>query len=150
MKARRLHEKPRTKDKGQIDHSGLTILEVILALGIFTMSMAALNELVSTGTRAAVQSRLHTQAVLRCETKIAEVVSGFEPVEDVSDGDFEDDENWSWSMQVLEGPHIDLLELFVTVTYEGPTEASSVSTSLNRYVRDPAVFMQIDDLSGDM
>ncbi len=140
-------------DKNSSRHcrSGLTMLEVILAVGIFVMSMSALSQLIATGTSAAVQSRLLTQAVMRGEAKIAEVVSGFEPVEDVSDGKFEnDDENWSWSMQVLDGPHIDLLELVVTVSYNGESDNSSVSTTLSRYVRDPAVFMEFDDLSGDM
>ena len=56
--------------------SGLTLYEVVLSLVILAGSMTALAELIGTGRRAAVQSKLRTQAVLLCQSKLSEVVSG--------------------------------------------------------------------------
>lgn len=119
--------------------SGLTLLEVLLAVAIFALSFAALSQLITTGVRASVQSRLQTQAILRCESKLAELLAGIEPLTSVSDAPFEDDANWVWSADVFAAPVPDLLEVIVTVSHLGESNLASVSFSLQRYVRDPQV-----------
>ena len=65
--------------------AGISLFEVLLALVIFMGSYAALSALSSSGMNAAVQGRLQTQAIIRCESKLAEVVSAVEPMDSVSE-----------------------------------------------------------------
>ncbi len=121
---------------------GLTLLEVLLAVSVFLGAMTALSQLITTGSRAAVQAQLRTEAILRCETKLSEVLAGVDGMQSTSDAPFPDDpKHWKWSLQVLGGPHADLIELQVTVTHLAESGASNVSYSLNRYVRDPQLFL---------
>jgi general secretion pathway protein I len=119
--------------------SGLTLLEVLVSVAIFTLSVAALSQLLATGVRASVQSRLQTQAIIRCESKLAEMLVGVEPLTSVSDAPFEDDPNWVWSAEVFAAPVPDLLEVVVTVSHVSESNLGTVSFSLQRYVRDPQV-----------
>ncbi len=120
---------------------GLTLLEVIIALGIFAGSMAALSQLITTGLQAAVRSRYQTQAIFRCQSKMAEVVAGYDPMDTVTDAPFEDDANWTWSLESQVGPHDALLELVVTVVHNDDTGFASASFRLSRYIRDPQIFL---------
>ena len=58
--------------------SGFTLLEVIISLAIFVSAFAAFSQLFTLGSRAAVQAALQTQAAVRAEAKMAEVVAGVE------------------------------------------------------------------------
>ena len=71
--------------------SGLTLFEVVLSLTIFVGAATALSQLSTNGTTAAVQARLETQAILRCESKLAELASAIEPLEDLADEPFLDE-----------------------------------------------------------
>ena len=123
-----------------LNRSGLTLLEVVLSIGIFLSSMAVLSQLLSTGVRAAVQARWQTQAILRCDSKMAEIVAGIEPLQDVSESGFEDDEDdvWRWNLTIGDGPIDGLYELNVTVWRTANDEGtlSKVSYTLTRYFFD--------------
>lgn len=139
----------RVNPKRRLKRLGLTLFEVVLSLTIFVGAATALSQLSTNGTTAAVQARLETQAILRCESKLAELASAVEPVEDLADEPFQDDEDWTWSLTTAGGPHADLILVTVTVNYNGPTELSSTTYSLSRLIRDPAVFEDsVEDESG--
>ncbi len=116
---------------------GLTLFEVVLALAILLVALTALSQLVSTGRRAAIQSRLQTEATLLCESKLAAVLANAEPWQPVNDMPFELDPNWNWSLQVQPGPDPDLLQLEVTVTSAATETGDSAACTLRRLVRDP-------------
>lgn len=134
---RRLRNRTSRTEKNR---SGLSILEVVLSLTIFVGAVTALSQISTNGTTAAVQSRLETQAILRCESKLAEIAAAIEPLEDIAEEPFQDDENWTWSLATAGGPHADVMYVTVTVTYTGQSDLSSVDYSLSRLIRDPAVF----------
>ncbi len=121
--------------------AGFTLLEVIIALAIFVASFAALSQLFTIGSRAAVQSALQTQAAMRAEAKMAEVVAGVESFEAANEVPFEDDANWTWGLAVNPGPHTDVYELVVTVTYQAGNEPSPTSFALVRFRRDPQLIL---------
>jgi hypothetical protein len=131
-----------TSQHGRADSSraGISLFEVVLALSIFLGAVVALSQLTNNGMRTAISARLQTQAVLRCESKLAEVTAGVEPLEDVTDQPLEDDENWMWSLASAAGPHGDVLNVAVSVRYDGGNQRSSASYTLTRLLRDPAVF----------
>ncbi len=119
---------------------GFSLLEVLLSLAIFLTAFVALSQLSTNGMRAAVDARLQTKAIMRCESKLAEIVAAVEPLEDVADQPFEDDDSWTWSMQTAVGPHADLQNVTITVTYEGANQQDSTSFSMSRLIRDPLVY----------
>lgn len=119
---------------------GLTLLEVLLSLGLFLGALAALSQLWYGGVRAAVQARLSTQAILRCESKLNEVVAGAVPLTATSDTPFDDDATWTWSLQVESGPHADALLVTVKVSHPGQGGLSSNDYQLRRLIRDPLVW----------
>ena len=120
--------------------AGLTLLEVLLSLGLFLGALAALSQLWYGGVRASVQARLMTQAILRCESKLNEVVAGAVPLQSTSDTPFGDDANWTWSLQVAPGPHTDALLVTVRVSHPGQSGLSSSEHQLRRLIRDPQVW----------
>lgn len=122
--------------------SGLTLLEVLISLSIFLGALTALGQLISIGSRAAVQSQLRTQAVIKCQSKLAEVLAGAQPMEPVSESTFEDaDENWKWSLNVEPGNYENVLKLTVLVQYVGNADTVSTSYEITRQVRDPAMLL---------
>ena len=119
---------------------GLTLLEVLLSLGLFLGALAALSQLWYGGVRASVQARLSTQAILRCESKLNEVVAGAVPLLSTTDTPFEDDSTWTWSLQVEPDSHANVLLLIVNVSHPGQGGLSASGYQLSRLLRDPQVW----------
>jgi hypothetical protein len=119
----------------------LTLYEVVLSLAILLLFMTILSNIIAAGKRAAVQSRLQTEAVLLCQSKLAEVLAGAETLQAVSSVPIDAvAPQWQWALQIVPGPHADLLELQVTVTHATENGTVDATASLNRFVRDPAIF----------
>jgi general secretion pathway protein I len=119
--------------------SGLSLFEVIVALAIFMGSIAAIGQLVSNGVRGAVQAKLQSQATLRAETKMAEVVAGLVPLHGGMGGTFPDDPTWSWSVMSVGGSQEGLYFVEVTATHAAVASAGKQSYTLRRLVRDPQI-----------
>jgi general secretion pathway protein I len=123
--------------------AGFTLYEVVLSLAILAASLAVLSSLIATGSRAATQSRLRTEAMLLCQTKLAEVVSGVEPLAAVSGAPLVTAApGWTWDLQVTPGPHVDLLALQVTVSHAAADNSVDAGASLSRWIRNPQLFAQ--------
>lgn len=123
------------------NRAGLTLLEVLISLAIFLGALTALSQLIGIGSRAAVQAQLRTQAILKCQSKLAEVLAGAQPLESVSQAAFEDEENWKWSLDVQPGAYENMLQLTVSVLYSGAGESVTTSYQLTRQIRDPAMLL---------
>ena len=121
--------------------AGLTLLEVLISLAIFLGALTSLSQLIGIGSRAAVQAQLRTQAILKCQSKLAEVLAGAQPLEAVSQAAFEDEENWKWSLDVQPGAYENMLQLTVSVLYSGAGESVTTSYQLTRQIRDPAMLL---------
>ena len=119
---------------------GLTLFEVLLSLGLFLGAVTVLSQLWWNGVRASVQSQLRTQAILRCESKMNEVVAGAVPLLQVTDTPFDDDANWTWNLQILPGPHADVVLVVVNVAHPGQGGLSAAGHQLSRLIRDPQVW----------
>ena len=129
---------------------GITLYEVVLSTAIFLVSLAALSELFATGSRAAIQSRLQSEATLRCQGKLSEVLGGIVPITAVSGGSFEDGgTDWTWSLNVADGPHANLLALEVTVSHLDQTGNPDATSSLRRLTRNPQSFLDAASLEAE-
>jgi general secretion pathway protein I len=121
--------------------AGLTLLEIILALALFFGALAALSQMTWNASRAAVQARLKTQAILRCEAKLAEILAGVEPLQMKSQQPFPDNSQWVYSVLVAETAYPNLLQIEVRVSHMGQAKLANVDFSLRRWMRDPGQFM---------
>ncbi len=129
--------------------SGITLLEVVIALAIFLGAVAVISEIVSTGSRAAIRAQLQSEAVLRAETRLHEVVAGVYPLEIVQGVAFEDDPKWQWSLLILDGPHPDVLHLEVTAAHVRSSGTVDAEFTLARLMRDPLLFIDAAASSGE-
>ena len=78
-----------------IPRPGITLLEVVIAMAIFVMTLPALNALVLLGMQRAEETRILATASLMCRSKMAEIGSGSVPFAS-SDWSALDDPNWQW------------------------------------------------------
>jgi general secretion pathway protein I len=128
---------------------GITLYEVILALAILLPALVVITQGIATATRAAVTSRLRTEAIFRCDSIVSEVAAGARPIGGVSRSAAEDGApGWWWSMELLGGPHPDTLQVSVTVEHEDSTGAVNASWTLNRLIRDPQLFLDAAAMAG--
>jgi len=123
---------------------GFSLFEVLVALAIFAFSIAAIGQLISSGMRGAVHSRLQTEAMFLCESKLAEVVSGIAPLQAVRETPFPDDSEWNYAIEMQAGPQPDLYVVMVTVKHLSSSTAGALSYSLSRVVRDPDAILLME------
>ena len=127
----------------QSGRRGLTLLEVLISVAIFLGALTAIMQLLNTGQQSEVSARLKTEAVLRCEAKMAEIVSGIEEATSSDEQKFPDDEigHWQWSAEVGNGSATSLLMITVTVEHLPDGKNPNASFTLTRYMRDPQLFI---------
>jgi len=135
--------------RGPRGRGGITLLEVLIALAIFLGAITVIGQIINTGSQAAIAAQQQAEAVRRCETVLAEALAGSIPMQDAS-GNFEDDTDWSWSVIVLDGPHVDLLSLEVTVTHADQFGNEDERFTLVRWARNPELFLEttVDSTEG--
>ena len=138
---RRRHMQHLRSSRRSHRRSGITLLEVLIALAIFLGAISVIGQLVHTGSQAAISTQQKTEAVRRCETVLAEALSGSIPLQN-SGTQFEDDPDWSWTLTVLDGPHIDLLEIEAVVVHVDQFGTPDEEFVLVRWVRDPELFLE--------
>lgn len=126
--------------------SGLSLLEVILAIAIFGGSLAVIGELIRLGTRSAMEARELTTAQLYCESKMAEVASGIIPQQPIGLTPI-DIQNpvpeWYYTVEVAQTDREGLLGVYVMVI-KNPDLATTqpISFSLVRWMKDAALVAQ--------
>jgi type II secretion system protein I len=118
--------------------SGMTLLEVILAIAILGGSLAVLGELVRIGTRTARAARVLTTAQLLAESLVAEVTAGVtapDPIDGVINdfGGF----RWQYVVQIEQVDQKGLLAVAVTVREDKDISEKPVSFALVRWMIDP-------------
>ena len=122
---------------------GLSLLEVLISVAIFLGALTAIMQLLNSGQQAEVSARLKTEAVLRCETKMAEIVCEIEKTASTEEQKFPDDEigNWQWSAEIGNGDATNLLKVTVTVEHLPDGKIPNAAFTLTRYMRDPQLFI---------
>ncbi len=114
--------------------SGLSLLEVILAVAILGGSLAAIGELVRIGSQHAEESRGLAAAQLLCESKMEEIAAGAAARETVSSTPCETKEGWQYSVTVTALDQAGLSEIRVTV--EQSDRPQPLSFTLVRWMMD--------------
>ena len=119
---------------------GITLLEVLVALAIFLLSLIAINQLVSLGADRARDVQLQSQGLQLCQSKLAEVVVGVVPIQaPQSNTPFDEDPNWQWSMDSDANTSITgLYTVTIHVSRQRP-DGSRFEVALSQMIMDPSL-----------
>lgn len=156
-----LQSDPRTKHAAppvRAGRSGFSLLEVVLALAIFLASVAAIGQLLRIGMRSAQWGAMTSDATLRCESIMAELVAGIAPLENRTASFFPngegleredrapelDEEQWEYEVEVAPTEIPALVRVKVTVRHL-VGEEPDLEIALARLVADPDAFAPLDD-----
>ena len=122
---------------------GLTLLEVVVAMAIFLISLGAIYQLVSLGGDRAVDVKVQSRASLRCQSKLNEVVSGLFPLSSgggyASDPDDTELPPLEYKIEAdLNGEFTNLWNVKVSARIKSPS-GRTIETQLAQMVFDPTM-----------
>ncbi len=130
-----------TRKSTPSDRRGISLLEVVLALGIFLGTFAVISQIINTGARAAMQAQAENDATLRAEGILNEVLAGALPFASAGPVPFEDDARWTWTVDITDGPHPDLRQIQVSASRQRKDGVIDMTIALTRYTRDPQLYL---------
>ncbi len=123
---------------------GLSLLEVMVALAIFLFALVGLGQLVTLGANQALEVEAKSQAVEMCRSKLNEVACGAVPLGSQSAVPFDEDPDWTWSLDAEQGAVAGLWNVSVTVSRQRP-DGSKTECSINQIILDPTVIGTVYD-----
>jgi hypothetical protein len=113
-------------------------MEVIVSLAIFVLAFIALHAMVNMSGERAIDIQEKSETAHRCQSKMAEVMAGVVPLQSQSDQAFEDNPDYSWSMECSQANVANLWTVTIHVT-RARKDGKKVETSLAQMVLDPSV-----------
>jgi type II secretion system protein I len=116
----------------------MTLLEVLMAVAIFLLSLVAIGRLISISSERAREIQLKGQAMQMCQSKMAEFLAGVQQLASQSDVPFDEDPNWRWSADCSQGQVTNLWTVQIRVNTKRP-DGGSVEVTLSQMVLDPSV-----------
>ena len=117
---------------------GLSLLEVLVALAIFLMSLVALGQLITLGSDMARDVQWMSRALMLAQSRMAELNVGSLPLTSVSETPCDEDTDFNWSVDAQTGATQGLYEVTVTISRQRP-DGSKFETKLNQFVLDPTI-----------
>jgi type II secretion system protein I len=116
----------------------LSLLEVLIALAIFLLSLTALIQLVDQGSDRAVEAQQQAQAIMVCQAKLAEVAAGSIPINSSqTDVPLDEDPRWLWSLDSEQGAATGLWNVTIRVCRPRP-DGSRMEVALSQLILDPS------------
>jgi prepilin-type N-terminal cleavage/methylation domain-containing protein len=128
----------RTNSERILLRRGLSLLEVILAIAIFGVSLSSIGELVRLGSRSAAAARDLSDGQRLCSNLMNEIAAGVVPPTAVSQPACPDDATWLYSVTADTTDVSGLLAVTVTVQQDAQFYSRPHSVTLVRWVADPA------------
>ena len=117
--------------------SGLTLIEVLLALAILLLSLAAIGQLVDVGGDRGVEAQFHVRGTRLAQAKLAECEAGVIDVTGGGSGSFDDEPNWTWTVDSAPETATNLYR--VTVTVSRDYRGRPFQITLAQLMYDPAM-----------
>ncbi|WP_437205491.1 hypothetical protein [Planctomicrobium sp. SH664] len=118
------------------------MFEVVIAVSIFFGAMAVISQILRNGTRASVRANMGSDAIVRCERCLSEVLTGILPLESVQGVPFADDPAWTYTINVVDSGTLNLLRVEAVVQHLGPDGTPNASFELVRMIRDPLALIE--------
>lgn len=117
---------------------GITLLEVVIALAIFLMSLVAIMQLVSFGSERSTDVKMQSRASMLCQRELNKRIAGVEPLSGNSTTLAADDSAWQCDVEVSDADITGLKRVKVTVSRE--LEGGRVAeATLVQLVLDPSL-----------
>ena len=123
---------------------GLSLLEVIIALAVFLLSLVGLGHLVGVASGIASEANQRSQAARLCQSKLDEVVAGSVPLTSQGDTAFDEDPDYHWSLDADQNSTQGLFNVTVRVTRKRPG-AGDLTCSISQMVLDPSTLGSTQD-----
>jgi general secretion pathway protein I len=117
---------------------GITLIEVIVSLAIFLLSIIALFSLMDLSSESAREIVNQSRGTRLAESKMAEFVCGAEPLSGSSEGSFEEEPEWNWSAEIETDILPSLYRVTVTVSRE-EQNGKKASVSITQMLLDPTM-----------
>jgi prepilin-type N-terminal cleavage/methylation domain-containing protein len=118
---------------------GLTLLEVILALAVLGISLAAIGEMIRIGVIGASIAKDETKAQMLCESKMNEVVLGVIPAQPIGPVSFDFEPEWVFTVSIIPIQQQELVSCTVLVEQVEIQGLRSHSFELTRWIAEPIV-----------
>lgn len=133
----------RPKSHAHSGRAGITLLEVILATAIFLGSLTAILQLMRLGHDSRLSAGLEAECALRCESLMAEYVSGMRELTAESQVPFDDSNGteWTYSTVIDDADGESLLLITTVVEHMTTDEKVNAYFQLKRMMRDPQLFL---------
>ena len=116
--------------------AGMTLLEVLVAFTIFLMSLAAIAQLVDSGSNSARDTIYQNTATRLAQSKLAEVEAGVIAPSAGGAGTFDDEPDWQWSVEAGGSPVPNVYDVTVRVWRE--VGSNKFEVTLSQMVADAA------------
>jgi len=116
----------------------LTLLEVVISMAIFLISLVAIFQLSSFGADRAMDVKIQSRASMLCQSKLAEVMVGAEQLTTTGYASYPNEKDIQWKMDASEGDVKGLWNVKIWVRTELPT-GRIVEAHLCRMVLDPSI-----------
>lgn len=102
---------------------GMTLLEVVFALFIFMISILAIGQLLSFSGQSALNVSQQTDANLRAQSKMNELIAGVEPLADMAGGysAFPEEPDWEYSISAQQATIANLWDVTVKIRVTRPS-----------------------------
>ncbi len=113
---------------------------MLIALAIFLMAMVVFGEMIVRNGQLARDVQRQNLATRLCKSKLQEVMSGAVPLTSQGDAPFDEEPDYTWSLDAENGSVDGLWNVTVTVTYKSAdATADPIQCSLTQMVLDPAI-----------
>jgi Tfp pilus assembly protein PilV len=117
---------------------GLTILEVLVAVAIFFLSVGVIGQLLLMAGERAMEVRFQSEGAQLCQAKLAEIAAGAIPFESMGDTPLEEDDSWQWSMEAEQGAVAGLWQVKVSMSRIKSDGTRAEYCSVSQMILDPA------------
>ncbi len=113
---------------------GMTLIEVLVAMAVFLLALAGIAQLIDFGTNNSVEAARTTTGTRLCQSKMAEVEAGVVSMTEGSQGTFDEEPLWQWSVEI--GAELAPYTYEVTVK-TWIEQGRPVEVSLTQIIYDP-------------
>jgi hypothetical protein len=113
----------------------MSLIEVLLALTILLLSMVAIGQLVDIGADRGMDARMHVRGARLAQAKMAEVEAGVVNLQGSTSGTFDDEPEWSWTVEPTQSGPANLY--LVTLKVSRDLKGKPFEVTLSQYMMDP-------------
>ena len=124
--------------------TGLSLIEVVLAMAILAGAMVALSQLIGLGLRSAAEARDLARAQILAESVMGEITIGTIPA--TSNNQMAIDSEPGWLVSITAGTTLQDGVIQVIVVTERQTDRTNAARfELSRWMRDPSLPLPTDE-----